>query len=237
MNPIYLLTLDRTDFVLPRTGSIHMPRPSKRTQIVWVSFLGAITLVTGVLALGGRGNGNGGFLAVVPERLQTTLDAQHPILRINQPMDYGRWQGIVIHHTSEPSGDAESIRRKHLNYGYKSMGYHFLIGNGKRMGDGVIHVGERWVNQQPGAHAVGPDGDYHNQHSIGIALIGNGNRRQFTDKQITELARLVRQLQFELNIPPASVRLHRDIAGELTNSPGEFFAVGRFEQQLLRNTH
>ena len=214
-----------------------MPRPSKRTQIVWVSFLGAITLVTGVLALGDLGGGTGGFLAVVPERLFATPHAQHPILRINQPMDYERWQGIVIHHTSEPSGDAESIRRKHLNYGYKSMGYHFLIGNGKRMGDGVIHVGERWVNQQPGAHAVGPDGDYHNQHSIGIALIGNGNRRQFTDKQITELARLVRQLQFELNIPPASVRLHRDIAGELTNSPGEFFAVGRFEQQLLRITH
>lgn len=223
--------------MVPRTGSIHMPRPSKRTQVVWMSFLGAITLVTGVLALGDRVGGTGGFLAVVPETLYANADAQHPILRINKPMDYERWQGIVIHHIGEPSGDAESVRRKHLSYGYKSMGYHFLIGNGKRMGDGVIHVGERWVNQQPGAHAVGPDGDYHNQHSIGIALIGNGNRRPFTEKQITELIRLVRQLQLELDIPPISVRLHRDIAGDLTNSPGEFFAAGRFEQQLLRNTH
>jgi len=214
-----------------------MPRPSRRTQVVWISFLGAITLVTGVLALGDHGGGTGGFLAVVPETLLVNSAAKHPILRINQPMDYDRWTGIVIHHIGEPSGDAESVRRKHLSYGYKSMGYHFLIGNGKRMGDGVIHIGERWVNQQPGAHVVGPGGNYHNQHSIGIALIGNGNRRAFTEKQITELTRLVSQLQLALNIPATAVRLHRDIASDLTNSPGEFFATGRFEQQLLRNTN
>ena len=117
------------------------------------------------------------------------------------------------------------------------MGYHFLIGNGNGLGDGVTHVGDRWVNQQPGAHCVGPDGDYHNQRSIGIALIGNGNRRPFTDRQITELIRLVQQLQRELNLPASAVQLHRDVARDLTSSPGEFFPVGQFEQRLLSLAH
>ncbi|MEE8156145.1 MAG: peptidoglycan recognition family protein [Phycisphaerales bacterium] len=213
-----------------------MPRPSRRTRVVWVSFLSAMSVVTGLLTVGDREGGPPGFL-VVNTAFVPDSQTPHPIFKTAAPLDTERWRGIIIHHSGAPAGDAESMRRRHLGFGYRSMGYHFLIGNGNRLGDGVIHVGDRWVNQQPGAHCIGPDGDYHNEHAIGIALIGNGNRRPFTDRQITELIRLVQQLQRELNLPGSAVRLHRDVARNLTSSPGEFFPLGQFERQLLNLPH
>ena len=125
------------------------------------------------------------------------------------------------------------MRRVHLGFGYPSLGYHFLIGNGNGMGDGVIHVGERWVKQLPGAHARGSDADYHNRHSIAICLFGNGDRRRFTDRQAVQLMDLVGRLQRELNIPASAVRLHRDVAPGLTSSPGDFFPAVQLEQRLV----
>ncbi len=222
---------------VPRNGSSHnLPGSSRRTRIVWVSFLSAMTMVIGLLTLGDREGGSPGFPVVTPAFVPDS-QTPHAIFKTAAALDTQRWRGIIIHHSGEPAGDADSMRRRHLSYGYRGMGYHFLIGNGNGLGDGVTHVGTRWVNQQPGAHCIGPDGDYHNQRSIGIALIGNGDRRPFTERQITELIRLVQQLQSELNLPPSAVYLHRDVARDLTSSPGEFFPVGQFEQRLLSLAH
>jgi N-acetyl-anhydromuramyl-L-alanine amidase AmpD len=208
--------------------------------------------VTGLLALGDR-SAFPGFQAVRTARLEpipaargvsaptgargvsvTSTGAQRdPILRIDRPLDRSRWRSIVIHDSGEPAGDAESIRRLHLSHGYRMMGYHFLIGNGNGLGDGVVHVGERWIRQVPGWHAVGPDAQWHNNHSIAICLVGNGDRRPMTGRQITQLVSLISRLQRELDIPAGAVHLHRDIARGLTTSPGAFFAADELEQGLL----
>lgn len=196
-----------------------------------MSFLAAMTAVTGVLALGDH-DAPAGFLVVTPSVLVDTPSA-HPVLRTETPLDYERWRGIVIHHSGTPSGDPDSIRKRHLEYGFQSMGYHFLIGNGNGLGDGVIHVGERWVKQQPGVHTAGPHQTHHNLRSIGICLVGNGDRRAFSDRQMTELVRLVQGLQRELKIPSDQVFLHRELAPEDATSPGRFFAESLLDQQLL----
>jgi hypothetical protein len=216
---------------VPRKDSKRIPRPSRRTRIVWVSFLGSMTAVTGLLALGDRRPGPG-FPAAHASILADS-PARDPIFQTSVPLDRSRWQAIVIHHSGEPGGDAESIRRLHLGYGARAMGYHFLLGNGNGMGDGVIHVGERWITQAPGWHTVGPSADYYNQRAIGICLIGNGDRRRFTDRQIAQLISLVRRLQQQLNIPPSAVRLHRDVAPGLTGSPGAHFPSAVLEQQVV----
>jgi N-acetyl-anhydromuramyl-L-alanine amidase AmpD len=72
----------------------------------------------------------------------------------------------------------------------------------------------------------------HNQRSIAICLIGNGDRRGFTDRQMAQLVNLVRQLQAKLDIPASSVRLHRDLSSG-TSSPGRFFTAAQFHEQLL----
>lgn len=217
---------------VPRKGSSRVPRLSRRTKIVWGSFLASMATVTGLLALDDHQAGRG--FPAANTSLFTDRPGLDSIFRTARPLDRSRWRGIIIHHSGEPAGDAEAVRRLHLSYGYRALGYHFLVGNGNGMGDGVIHVGERWIDQTPGWHAVGPDAEYHNRHDIAVCLIGNGDRRRFTDRQMTQLISLVRRLQREFNIPPSAVRLHRDVAPGLTSSPGARFPVAQLEQQLLK---
>ncbi len=200
--------------------------------MVWGIFLLAMTAVCGLLATK-NSSGRGGYVLASLEAVASPdAQASDAIFQTSVPLDRERWTGIVIHHLGEPAGDADSVARKHLAMGLNGLGYHFLIGNGNGLGDGVIHVGYRWTEQLPGAHVQGSQGAQHNQHSIAICLIGNGDRRPFTDRQIEQLDRLVQRLQGELGISSRNVHLHRDrFAG--TVSPGRLFPEARFEQQLL----
>ena len=199
--------------------------------MVWSCFAASMAMVTGVLALGDRGAVPG--YPAAKASVLAEFEGDDPIFRTEAPLDRSRWRSIVIHHSGEPAGDAESIRRGHLASGARTMGYHFLIGNGNGLGDGAVYVGERWVGQAAGWHAVGPQADFYNQHAIAICLVGNGDRRPFTDRQMSQLVSLVRRLQRQLGIPQSAVRLHRDIAPALTTSPGRDFPTAFLERQLL----
>lgn len=154
------------------------------------------------------------------------------------PLDHARWKAIVIHHSGSPGGSPESLDRLHRSWGFASLGYHFVIGNGIDFGDGAIQAGPRWNRQEPGAHVAAraagtqPDATWFNEHAIGICLIGNGERRSFTDSQITRLGELVADLQREFGIPDNQVFLHSDLAD--VASPGRFFPVAAFESALHR---
>jgi hypothetical protein len=191
-----------------------------------------MSLVMGLLALSERGLSSGFLIATNVGALgEQPEPARDPVFRIEADLDHARWTGIVIHHLGLPAGDAERVHRLHLGYGYQGLGYHFLIGNGSGLADGIVHVGYRWNEQLPGAHVVGA-GDEHNQSSIGICLIGNGDRRPFTEKQMRSLVSLVRRLQRELDIPADHVHLHRDLTPSVT-SPGRFFPLASLREQLL----
>jgi N-acetylmuramoyl-L-alanine amidase len=127
-------------------------------------------------------------------------------------------------------GTPESLDDQARAAGLKGLGYHFVIGNGNGMDDGRIHVGSRWLNQLPGAHAAGRDADWHNQHSIAICLVGDGNRGQFTETQMRRLVQLVDTLTRELNIPRDKVLLHSVIAR--TTDPGRLFPEAAFREEL-----
>lgn len=194
-----------------------------------------MTVVGGVLAMGQKSSG-GGFLAASVTTFgdDRDADALAPIFDTEAPLDSQRWTGIVIHHLGEPAGDAEYVDRLHKSYGYQGLGYHFLIGNGNGLGDGVIHVGYRWNDQLPGAHVMGLAGRQHNLHSIGICLIGNGDRRPFTDRQLRQLVMLIRALQNKFDIPASHVYLHRDLA-QGTTSPGRLFPSAQIREQLINS--
>jgi len=190
-------------------------------------------MVTAMLAMSDRGAAPGfRFLATNTSVVTDTL-APTPIFRTDAPLDRNRWKAVIIHHSGELAGNPETIGRLHLEHGARMLGYHFVIGNGNQMGNGVIHVGERWIRQVAGWHAVGPNADFYNDHAIAICLVGNGERREFTDRQIGQLIGLVRRLQRELDIPASAIRLHRDVAGALTSSPGRHFPTAVLDQQLL----
>ena len=203
---------------------------SRRTQIVLGSFFAAMAAVMVLLDLNTPTEATG-FPLTNLGNLEERPESD-PVFVLDQSLDRTRWTGIVIHHLGQPFGTAESVHRMHLGWGYQGLGYHFLIGNGNGLADGEVHVGYRWNQQLPGAHVVGPDATKLNEHTIGICLVGNGQRRAFTDRQIKHLVRLVQRLQQELDIPADRVRLHSSVApGQ--SSPGRFFPVGSFREQLL----
>lgn len=165
-------------------------------------------------------------------------------------LDRQRWTAIVIHHSGSPAGDAASIERRHFDAGLAGLGYHFVVGNGQGLDDGQVVVGYRWERQLPGAHvarwtraqvdpalawtapsASVPDADALNQHAIAICLVGNGERRSFTERQLRETVALVRALQAELGIRSEAIYLHSDVAPVV--GPGRFFPIGDFRRQLL----
>jgi N-acetylmuramoyl-L-alanine amidase len=215
-------------------------RISRRTRVVWSAFGAAMALACGVLVLGDAQGPR-----PVPA-LSAVGGSDAGISPREAVLDRGRWNAIVIHHSGAPAGDAASIARMHGAEGLAGLGYHFVIGNGQGMPDGFVEVGPRWNRQLPGAHVASTrrfDGavpaarsgltpDELNLHAIGICLVGNGDRREFTDRQIDELASLVRRMQRTLGIPAERVFLHSDVAS--ISSPGRFFPTSRFEEQLLR---
>lgn len=214
----------------PRATPHRFPvRLAGRSTIVWVSLAVSMTVATLALTLM-----NG------PVRPDADLSAagieapsgswQDRLLTFAPGTGKAAFDGIVVHHSGVTSGSAASIRKAHAERGIRNLGYHFVIGNGHGAHDGEIQVGARWVRQQPGAHVVGPRARALNQTTIGICLVGDGDRRPVTHEQFASLIQLVRTLQEAYGIDGDRVVLHRDVAP--TASPGRLFPEVEFEQSL-----
>jgi len=204
---------------------------SRRTRTVWASLVFSMAAV-GALLWGLEGNSNAptGGVTLTPLMARTGATSVEAVFRTDEALDTERWQSIVVHHSGSPFGTPESIEAEHRAMNLLGLGHHFLIGNGNGLGDGEIHVGERWLAQQPGAHAGGERADWHNQHAISICLVGNGDRRAPTQAQLARLVQLTRALAREVGVPAESVLLHNDIAG--VTDPGRLFPEAAFREQL-----
>lgn len=204
---------------------------SFRTRVVWASFAGAMTLVTGALfVLGGKDAGPLTGRTITPLVDVNTPQSMESVFSPAKEIVPGRWNAIVIHHTGEPSGSPASIDAAHREIGLAGLGYHFVIGNGVQMGNGEVHAGFRWIEQLPGAHVAGPAGAEWNQNSIGIALVGNGDRRPFTETQMNRLVMLVSELARRLDIPSDRIYLHTDLAA--VSSPGRYFEASALTRMV-----
>jgi N-acetyl-anhydromuramyl-L-alanine amidase AmpD len=198
---------------------------------VLVSLVAAMTIVGGGLTLLDRGPvASPQGLALPPLLATAGQGGIESIFSTRKPLDTQRWQAIVIHDTGTMAATPASLEAQAVDAGLNGLGYHFVIGNGNGLDDGEIHVGGRWLRQAPGAHAVGPDHEFYNRHSIGISLVGDGERRPFTPAQMQRLVQLVETLQDELKISGDRVMLHSQIAQ--TPSPGKLFPEAIFRQLL-----
>lgn len=190
-----------------------------------------MTAVGGLLMALDRAPGApAGALALVNLDSQRDASGFDAIFDTKTPIVAGRWTGIVIHHSGGALGSPETLTQQHNARGFKGLGYHFVISNGQGAPDGQVFVGYRWPEQLPGVHVAGSRAEQFNRQTIGICLIGDGERREFTPVQIARLAELVSALQRRLGIPDGQVALHRDIAP--TSSPGRLFPEATFRQLL-----
>jgi len=203
-------------------------RRLSRTQAVWGALVAAMTGVGGLLMLlEDRPVGANAPLALVSltDAPGRSLDA---IFDTRAPIETGRWKGLVVHHSGAPMGSPESITEDHNNRGFRGLGYHFVISNGQGAPDGQVFVGYRWQDQLPGVHVAGPLAEQFNRETIGICLVGDGERRAFTEAQLASLARLVSALRDETEIPAESVYLSRDVSP--TSGPGRLFPEAVFRE-------
>ena len=137
-----------------------------------------------------------------------------------------RWRYIVLHHTATDSGDVAAIDAEHRHRkdragnAWLGIGYHFLIGNGRGMADGLVEPTFRWKQQLHGAHAG--DRSY-NEEGIGICLVGNFDNYPPTPRQVAAAQELVRMLAERYDIEPQNIVCHQDVGA--TRCPGVKFPV------------
>lgn len=136
------------------------------------------------------------------------------------------WQHIVLHHSGTTQGDIESIdaehrqRRDALGAPWLGIGYHFVIGNGQGMPDGLIEPTFRWRQQLHGAHAAVRS---FNERGIGICLIGDFTQTAPTPKQIAATRQLLDDLSERYKIAPERILRHSEIVA--TECPGDKFPL------------
>ena len=151
-----------------------------------------------------------------------------------QPEDKERrWIYVVIHHSATESGSVEAIHKEHSkrkdsagNF-WLGIGYHFVIGNGSGMPDGEIESTFRWKQQIHGAHS---GSTVHNANGIGICLIGNFQQDAPTEKQLSAVSKLIRQLTVRYKIPGSLVIGHNTV--KPTACPGRNFPL----QDVIRKS-
>ena len=224
---------------MKRTGQGGRKRRTERgvntrSRLVWGAFAGAMTLVGGTLwALQGAPAPRLDGLTLPPLVAASGPSSEESALRTRVPLVRGHWTSIVIHHSGSIHATPAALEAQHRAANLDGLGYHFVIGNGRGMGDGEVHVGYRWLDQLNGAHVAQPLGDQFNRTSIGICLVGDGRRRGFTDQQIARVVGIVNQLRDRLDIPADQVFLHSDLAR--VEDPGRFFPSGAFREQIRGN--
>jgi len=230
---------------LSSTGHSKDPqgRGPTRTTVVWAVFVTSMTAVAVLLLLSDSPpSTRANFPAVKPLILgqDTSTSENSWAPDASASIDQDRWDHIIIHHSGRMTGTVRDLDARAKSAGLNGVGYHFVIGNGSGLSDGVVEEGYRWTEQLPGAHvaisANATSGERDkanrlNRRSIGICVIGNGDRQPFTEAQLRALIELVRSLQQTWGIPATGVRLHSDVS--LDSGPGGFFPTERLEAHLL----
>ena len=204
---------------------------SRRARVVWGALVASMTVVGGGLLLLDKGPvASAEGLSLTPLMSTTSGESIEAIFAKPRVLDRARWQAIVIHDSGSPMGTPASLDAAARAANLRGMGYHFVIGNGNGLSDGQLHVGGRWLDQAAGAHAAGNRADWFNRYSIGVCLVGDGNRGQFTAAQMRELVQLTDALCREFKIPANRVYLHSQIAP--VDDPGRMFPEALLRSQL-----
>ncbi len=140
-------------------------------------------------------------------------------------MPMGAIERVTIHHSGFPqawTADDQQLTAEHLEFirrfhtdaqpqgrGWADIGYHFAV-------DRAGRVWQARTLLHQGAHVRN-----HNQHNVGIVVLGNFDMQSPTHSQARGLTDLVTCLRCIYAIVPMAIRTHRELADEPTSCPGE----------------
>lgn len=140
------------------------------------------------------------------------------------PIASHAWKHLVLHHSAGGEGSVASIDADHrqrtdrAGRPWLGIGYHFVIGNGQGMPDGLIEPTFRWREQLHGAHAGSRD---YNRDGIGICLVGDFSKSPPSERQVAAARQLIAWLCRRYSIEASHVLRHGDVAA--SDCPGRFF--------------
>lgn len=142
-----------------------------------------------------------------------------------------KWKYVVIHHSATDTGSAKGMdifhqKERHMENG---LAYHFVIGNGRGMGDGEIAIGRRWTEQLDGGHL---HSEYLNSKALGVCLVGNFEESKPTEKQMANLHALIASLMGRCKLSLSAVKTHQQINTVFTRCPGKQFPMKDFLEVL-----
>lgn len=123
--------------------------------------------------------------------------------------EFKKFPTHIVLHTAAFRGKADAglITQWHLDKGWDSIGYHYVV-TGSMFDDKAQMEYGRPVNYH-GAHAFGFNGK-----SIGICMTGHGDHIEWTQEQIDILSGLVSDLMDAYDIKLKNVIGHRDTPWE-----------------------
>lgn len=134
---------------------------------------------------------------------------------------------IVIHHSERDKDFPFFIKFRHkYKRKWEDIGYHYLIGNGKRFAkNGKLYIG-RSISFR-GAHVFS-----HNNNSIGICLIGNLDKTNPTKKQIKTLIVFLKKLLKKYNLKSSAIRGHREFPKVIKTCPGKYINLDFIREKV-----
>jgi LysM repeat protein len=161
--------------------------------------------------------------SALPRSIQRAID--------QAPVQSGRWQYIVIHHSGVDAGTVKAMDHYHRDVRHMENGlaYDFVIGNGNGMEDGEIAVGRRWTLQLDGGHLAS---EAQNKIALGICLVGNFDEHKPTSRELESLRALVEALMARCKLTISAVKTHQQINIVHTRCPGSKFPVKSFLESL-----
>lgn len=120
------------------------------------------------------------------------------------------YQYIIIHHsgTRRKNQDVNVIDRWHKARGWAKVGYHFVVLNDAMdewWRDGEVQAGR--ALGKAGAHVLGL-----NDSSIGVCVVGNGDMRPWTYRQLVSVVHLCARLCKEYDIKTHNVLGHKEVS-------------------------
>ncbi len=142
---------------------------------------------------------------------------------------------VVVHSSASAYGDAALIDEWHKARDYASIGYHYVILNGRRVSstqydgeiDGIVELGRN--ENVTGAHAYGM-----NREAIGICLIGRDGI--YTRNQMASIFGLILGTTHRHYIPTVQVIGHLETPHEQAKSINDRKTCPDLDMQHIRAT-
>jgi N-acetylmuramoyl-L-alanine amidase len=207
-----------------RSSSRLEPETSAEAKVSWCLRIVFVLALTGVIGCQAYSQIPGADLPAARKPVAVAERGWEPAVPMHA------WRYIVVHHSATAGGSAALFEKYHRENRHweNGMGYHFVIGNGVDVPDGLVEIGHRWDQQLQGAHVGGEL----NKECIGVCLVGDFSSGRATAKQMAALDRLVRFLQARCAIPTTRVLGHSEVRPGQTVCPGQNFSMSRLRLSL-----